>query len=133
MAKLDGNESQIKGGADVIKFVSADYNDERSTVDVPPDTATTGKEVLDNGIYQATLSMTGNNEVSIVNPLETAYNAGGTSNLVSITVQIDKTDATHKDVGNFVVMSWKRGLKVGEVQAWTAEAKSSGAIVRTRP
>jgi hypothetical protein len=138
MAELDGKSAQIKIGALVLPWVSADYTVERDITDIPPDTATAGKGTIDPDIYQATLSITGNNDPaafvgSALGALETAFNAGGSSNILSITVQPDSALATYKDVANFRVNSFNASRAVGTTQPWSAELTSTGDIAQTRP
>jgi hypothetical protein len=132
MAELSGKSSQIKVDAATLAFVTATYNRERDIVEVPPDTATTGKKNIDPDIYGATLSIVGNVDGAAANPLETAFLAGGASNSVSITVTPNSSLATVNDVADYTVTDFNKGLEVGSTQQYTAELMSDGAITSTR-
>jgi hypothetical protein len=138
MAELDANSALISIDATTLQWVTADWSEAKDITDVPPDTATNGKKIIDPDVYQGTLSVTANFGAvsygsSAVEALETAYDTGGTSNDVVVIVQFDSGAATYKDTANMMVVSKSEPKGIVGAQQVTYELRTNGDITRTRP
>jgi hypothetical protein len=120
--------------AENVQWVTADWTEGKDITEVPPDSATNGKKLIDPDVYSGTLSLTINYGAvtysnSFQDQLETAYAAG-----TSLTLEIKRSSANdYKDEASFKVVSKSEPKGIVGVQQVTYELRTTGDITRTRP